>query len=355
MEGHDPALSANVRRWTRALVALAVAVAAAAVLAREPLADLIGVDLEWGAAAVLPMGVLWLLLCIQRGVLQGIGRYGAVGASLIGEASGRLVAALVLVAAGLGAAGAFVGQGVSVALMAVILTPLLHDRLRAVGAGDGPATRSLADVVRGAGAPLAALALFALLQNIDVIVVGHLVGDDAGSDYAAVSVAAKAILWIAIGLGLFLLPEASRRAASGEDGRPVLARTLALVAIVGVPIVLVYAVAGRLVLELAFGADLADASGALPWLALAMLLLAVVYLGVQFLLALKRTAFLALLAVAALAEPAALVAVGDDLTAVALAVLGVQAALAAAVVALAWRAGAARHDGAEGREMAPVG
>jgi glycosyltransferase involved in cell wall biosynthesis/O-antigen/teichoic acid export membrane protein len=340
VDGHDPSLAANVRGWTRTLVLATLAAALVGALARAPLADLIGVDLEWAAAATPGMGCAWLLLCIQRGVLQGIGKYLVVGSSIVGEATARLAFALLLVAAGLGPTGAYIGTALSVAATALVLAVPLHRRLVALGAGAGGRDRPLRDLVRGALVPLLALGLFALLQNIDVIVVRNLATDAAASDYAAVSVAAKALIWVAIGLGLFLLPEATRRTASGSDGRPVFLRTLALVALVGLPAVAVYAVAGHLVLRVAFGDDLADASGALPWLALAMTLLAAVYLSVQFMLALERVSFLLLLAAAAIAEPVVLVAVGADLTGIAMSVLAIEIVLAGGAVALALRTGA---------------
>ena len=40
----------------------------------------------WAAAAILPTGVLWMLLSMQRGALQGLHAYQALGYSLIGEA-----------------------------------------------------------------------------------------------------------------------------------------------------------------------------------------------------------------------------------------------------------------------------
>ena len=340
MEGHDPSLAANVRGWARTLTLATVVLAAIGTLAREPIANLIGVRLEWAAAAILPMGCAWLLLCIQRGVLQGIGNYLVVGASIVGEAAARLVFALLLVGLGLDATGAFLGTTMSVAVTSLVLALPLYRRLLALGAGAAGSDRPLRDLVRPAVVPLAALGLFALLQNVDVIVVRNLASDEVASDYAAVSVAAKALIWIAIGLGLFLLPEATRRTTSGGDGRPVFIRTLALVAAVGLPIVAVYGVAGELVLRIAFGEELTSASGALPWLALAMTLLAAVYLSVQFMLALDRTGFLALLAVAALAEPLVLLAVGPDTTGIALGVLGVELALAAGAVGLGLRFGA---------------
>jgi glycosyltransferase involved in cell wall biosynthesis/O-antigen/teichoic acid export membrane protein len=335
--GHDPSLSGNVRSWARTLLALALVSAPICALLREQLAGLIGVDLEWAAAAIVPMGLLWLLLSIQRGVLQGIGSYRLVAASLLGEAAGRLTYALVFVGAGLGASGAFVGLSASIATMAALLTVPLHRRLTALGAGGLEPTRRLSELVRGAGVPLLALALVALLQNVDVIVVNNVASDTQASAYAAVSVAAKAVVWVAIGLGLFVLPEAARRAVMGLDGRPILLRALGLVAAVGLPVTLVYAVAGHTVLTVAFGEDLASASAALPWLSLAMTLLAAVYISVQFMLALDRRAFLVLLVAAALVEPVALALIGPHFTAVALAVLAIELALAAGMIGLALR------------------
>jgi glycosyltransferase involved in cell wall biosynthesis/O-antigen/teichoic acid export membrane protein len=345
VEGHDPALAANVRSWARTLALVTLGVLAVATLAREPLADLIGVELEWGAAAAPAMGCAWLLLCIQRGVLQGVGHYKLVGASYVAEASGRLVFALILYGAGLGATGAFLGTGVSIVATSLVLALPLHRGLVALGAGERGAGRSLGELVRGAVVPLAALALFALLQNVDVIVVRNLVSEARASDYAAVSVAAKALIWVAVGLGLFLLPEATRRTTSGQDGRPVFVRTLGLVALIGLPLTALYAVAGELVLRVAFGEDLTGASAALPWLALAMTLLAAVYLSVQFMLALDRSVLFVPLVLAAVVEPVVLLAIGADLTGITLGVLAVQAALAAGIVALGLRYGARTAPG----------
>ena len=341
VEGHDTALLANVRSWARTLVLIAVALALISALARAPLADLLGVSTEWGAAAILPMAGLWFLLCILRGVLLGVGSYFAVGASLIGEAVGRLAFALVLVGVGAGPAGAFVGHGVAFVIVCLVLGALLGRRLPRLGAASSEAPReSLRMLLRTAAVPVVALGLFALLQNLDVLIVRSLATERVASDYAAVSVAAKALIWVAIGLGMFVLPEASRRAEQGRDGRPMLARTLALSAAAGLVATVVFAVFGEPILKLAFGGDLAQGAAALPWLTLAMALLAGVYLIVQFLLALRRRRFLVLLSIAVAAEASALLLVGAHLTEVAIAVVVVDAALFAAVALAAYRAGA---------------
>jgi hypothetical protein len=48
-------------------------------------------------------------------------------------------------------------------------------------------------------------------------------GDAAGS-YAVAAVAAKAIVWVAVRLGMYFLHEAPRRGKSGVDARPILMR-----------------------------------------------------------------------------------------------------------------------------------
>ena len=67
------------------------------------------------------------------------------------------------------------------------------------------------------------LTLVAALQNVDVIMAKHVLADSAAGVYAATTVAAKAVVWIAVGLGFWVLPEATRRAAAGADPRAVLA------------------------------------------------------------------------------------------------------------------------------------
>jgi O-antigen/teichoic acid export membrane protein len=153
------------------------------------------------------------------------------------------------------------------------------------------------------------------------------------------AVAAKAIIWVAVGLGLYLLPEVARRAGGGVDARPVLTRTLALIGVLAVPMVLVYAVAGDPLLRVVFGEDLAEASGALPLLGVAMALLACTYLSVQYLLGLHRASFIWTLAVAAAVEVGLLAWIGADLERVALALLGLQVVCAALLITTSFRTG----------------
>jgi O-antigen/teichoic acid export membrane protein len=148
-------------------------------------------------------------------------------------------------------------------------------------------------------------------------------------------VAAKAIMWIAIGMAGFLVPEVARNAGSGKDPRPILLRTMALICALAVPMVLVYAVAAKPILVHILHVH--GATAALPFFGLAMSMLALTYLATQYQLALHRSRFLVVLAVAGAAQPVIMVTVGADLTGLALSLLGLHICAAAAMLTLALR------------------
>lgn len=299
--GTGPALAATLRSWTRTLLVLTAAVAVASIALRAPLAALVGVEQEWGAAIGPPAGMLWLLLSLLRGALQGVGDYRAVGVSLVGEQAARLVLGAGLAAAGLGVTGAYLGTPLALAAMALYCTAELHRRAGAPAAI--PAARRLRDHAAGAVTPIAGLVVVALLQNVDIIAGKHRFSTDVASSYGATAVAAKVPVWLAMGVGFYVVPETSRRHAEGQDTRPVLLRGLAIVLACALPALAIFAFAGDLLLELAFGPERLLAADALLPLGIAFTLLAVTFLAIQYLLALRRIAFLAPLGAIALAEP----------------------------------------------------
>ena len=339
----DETAAAGVRRWLGRLIFATLLVAAAAIPLREALASAIAVDQEWAAAAVPVTSMLWMLLCVERGALQGFEQYRTVGLSLVGEGGTRLLFAGILVAIGLDVTGAFLGTALSIAAMALLLlVPLVRRLPHAQSTGHDSRLR---DMLAGAWAPVLGLTMLFALQEVHVIVVKHEATETAAASWGVAAVAAKAIIWVAVGLGLYLLPEAARRARSGIDARPILMRTLALIGAASVPMLLIYALAAEPLLAAVFGDDKTQAAGALPWLGLAMALLACAYLSVQYLLALGRSSFIWVLSAGAAAEVLLLLAIGADLTQIAIALSALQFTCAAAVLAISLRSAAAAREG----------
>lgn len=333
VEGHENP-GKGIWRWLERLLIVTAVVTVISILLRDQIAAAIGVDDNpWAAAAIVPTGMLWLILSIERGALQGLGNYRAVGLSIVGDAVGRLVFGVALYAAGLGIAGAFMGTTVGVIAVGLLLVPPLSRSLGSVRGREAPL--ALRHLLQVSWAPVLAFSLIAALQNIDIIYVKHEFSNDTASAYVAATVAAKGVIWIAIGLGLYLLPEAVKRTRAGGDARPILWRTIGLIAAISAPMVIVYAVAGQQLLAIVFGEDLDGGADALPLLGLAMSLLAIGYLAVQFLLALEYHGFIVLLTAGLVAEVGLLIAFGDTLVSVAWVLVAVELALTTLLLGLA--------------------
>jgi O-antigen/teichoic acid export membrane protein len=345
--GH--ALAATVRRWTISLLLFTVAISVVSVVLRQPIADAVGVKHDqWAAALGLPAAGLWLELSMLRGVLQGVGDYKGVGLSLIGEQGARLIFGAALAAAGLGVTGAYLGTPISFVVMGVYCVMRLRRHIEGVSATEAAAAApppkaalGLWSHVTSAWAPIVGLIVIAVLQNIDIIAAKHRFSKDLASSYSATAVAAKVLIWVAMGAGFYLVPEVSRRRAQGEDTRPILFQALGIVAVCAVPVLLIFAVAPTLLLKIAFGAKRTLAADSLFVLGAAFTVLACTYLAIQYMLALKRTWFLIAVGAVAIAEPILLLNSSREPKGFAAVVLAIQAVGALLAFGLALRRGSA--------------
>jgi O-antigen/teichoic acid export membrane protein len=328
---------ATLQGWIARIMLITLAVLAICILLRYQLADLLQVSQPWAAAVVIPSGFLWTALALQRGVLLGVGGYRPVAASLVGEQAFRLLFGLA--AALLGAeVGLIFFCSVPLATIPIILITGVLTRRRLGPSDHEPVRVGLRDLASRNPVPVAALTLFAVLQNADVIAVGHFFNTTISGAYAQAAVAAKGVVWIAIGLGLYLLPEAAREAAQGADARHLLTRTGGLLMLVAIPILAIFSFFPEQLLTLVFGDQAKLAAPALPWLAAAMTCLSISYLALQFLLALGRRSFLIVLTFGAVAVPVVVAIRDTSLESVAIGLLILDAILASIMLAISFSA-----------------
>jgi O-antigen/teichoic acid export membrane protein len=296
----------------------------------------------WAAALGIPAGCMYLEVSLLRGALQGVGDYKSVGLSLIGEQAVRLITGAGLAVA-FSVTGAYLASLLSYVAMSVYCALQLWryaDRYpRPVSAPVSHPQVSLWRHVRGALVPIAGLAVIAVLQNIDIIAAKHRFSSTDATSYAAVAVAAKVLIWVAIGAGFYLVPEVSRRRAEGEDTRPVLIKTLVIILVASIPCLLIYAFAPHLLISSVFGAKKAHAYRSLLPLGAAFTVLACTYLAIQYMLALKRTWFLLAVGAVAIAEPVLLLQASRKPAGFAVVVLAIQAVGAVVAFVLALRRG----------------
>ena len=303
------------------------------VLASGPLADQVLAHHTRGRVIAMLAGAgLWVVLCIDRGFLQATRHYRDLSINLLVEGGTRAVAVLSFVAISPHVLSACLGI-----FVAEVVT-FLHARSTAQRALATADAKSLSEVpiepnstiVRDLIAAVGAMSLLAVLQNADVILLGRQNHAASGS-YAAISVASKALYFVAIVLSGYLVPEAAIRWREGNHALRPLAATFA---ILGIPTVVLFsaaALAPHTVLSLVFSSKYLGAQDAFATLVVAMACLSVTVVLTLYLLAIGKRWIVGLLIVGASALVAATLAAHGQPLAVARADLFVQSLLAVAV------------------------
>jgi O-antigen/teichoic acid export membrane protein len=344
---HDDGSGHLVRRWAgrvhRQGTMLVLLWAVIVFASRHGVAVLLNQQSGIGIAAILAAAGFFVLLSLDRGLLQAHRSYGPLAVNLMVEAGVRVVAVVALVVAGFGPSGAAVG----VLIGEVVATA--HARWASVRAwSGGQASRPWVagswvgalrpDPVLGGGGSerrtvaldLAvaslSLSMVAVLQNVDVLVVGRDNPTHSGA-YAAVSVTSKAIVFGALVLGGYLLPEAAIRWRQGGHALRQLAVVLVLLGIPSLLLLAVALAAPEALLRVVFHHQYTAASDALAPLVVAMIMLSVSVVLTMYLLAVGQRWVAGVLLGGAVVLTVAVLAVHGAPRATALVDLAVQSAL----------------------------
>jgi len=343
---HEDGTGHLVRRWAgrvhRQCTLIVLVWAAVVFTGRHAVAVLLNQQSGIGIAAILTAAAFFVLLSLDRGLLQAHRAYRPLAANLLVEMGIRVVAVVVLVAAGYGPSGAAVGvligevaaaahaRWASVRAWSGGRAPRLLDAGswvaavrpdRVLGGGQRSVRRT---VVLDLAVASVSLSMVAVLQNIDVLVVGRDNPNHSGA-YAAVSVTSKAIVFGAIVLGGYLLPEAAIRWRQGGHALRQLAVVLVLLAIPSALLLAVAVVAPEQILQLVFHHAYTSAADALAPLVLAMILLSVSVVLTMYLLAVGQRWVAMVLVAGAVVLTLAVLAVHGAPRATALVDLAVQA------------------------------
>jgi O-antigen/teichoic acid export membrane protein len=332
---------ARVRGWMKrayrvVLAALCLEIVVV-VLTRGWIARQLSLTNSRGVALILVAGGIWILLSVDRGLLQAHRRYRSLAGNLLVEGGARTALVLVFVLAHLGVEGYGLGLFFGELIAAVhahwlnagdrAVRPVVADTGRAVVSERLLARRRL---IADLGAAFCGLALLGFLQNVDVILLGRLDHANVGP-YAAISVASKAMVFGALALGAYLLPEATIRWNEGGHAVRQFGVTLIFLAVPALVLLAVSVVAPRKFLTIVFGARLSAGAPAFATLVAAMICLSVSVLITNYLFGTGSRWIVALLA-AGSGAAAVLVARADGrIVATARADLIVQVALVVAL------------------------
>jgi O-antigen/teichoic acid export membrane protein len=251
--------------------------------------------------------VVALVLSANRGALQGLRRFGALSTNLVTDMATRVLVGAGLVLAGLGTVGALLGVLVGPGVAYVQSVLLLRELRRARGQG----TVSLLAVARYAVPTAVAVIGVTYLFNVDVLLAKHYLSSEAAGIYAAASVLARVVYFIGLTIAGVMFPEVATLHARNEAHFHVVDRSLLFLGAVGALLCAAYfAVPGWIVLP--YGQGFAPVGPYLGPFAVALTLLALANLLINYFLSLNSARFIPLLLGACLLETGLITAFHDD-------------------------------------------
>lgn len=244
---------------------------------------------------VIAMGSTFLLIGPLTSItasLQGLQRFYSVAAQAALGAGFRLASGAILIVLGLGASGALGAQTVSNLLVVVIFAFSLRDRFQAPVTEHGLTLRAVSQY---SGIVFFGTLAFAVLTNMDVLIVKHFFSPEEAGYYSSASVLGKIILFFPTAISTMMFPKTSFRFALGQSASDLARKSLLVSAGLCAAGALVLAVFPRFAVSLLFGEQYDPSISLVGLYGMAMALCALVQLVLNFYLSQQEARFVWLL------------------------------------------------------------
>ena len=205
---------------------------------------------------------------VTWGLAQGLQRFTLVAVIYASGPVARIGLMIVAFSIGLHVGGAMLATFASMMLALLLPLWILREWFRPAAARSGlinrwGAMRSLLPVMVG-------LLAITVLTSVDVVVAKVAFTDHAAGIYGSASLIGRVILYVPAAIITVLLPRVAARTAKNEDSLDILFKSVAATAAFCVVGIVVYAIGGETIVQLAFGAKYAAAAPLLWRFAVAM-------------------------------------------------------------------------------------
>ena len=276
--------------WRWGLVATVAALILSPYIAR-----FMKIDSVWPLYAASLALLMLFVRPVTDGTLQGIQQFVGLGTVQVLQSAVRLVFAAALIFAGLEAFGAMLSLPLATTVAMLVAVWFLRSYFRSPDTDVSVPSVSL----RYSAYTLIGLLSFALLVNIDAILVKRFFNETVAGDYGTVVTLGKINLFATLGIGMVLFPKATQRHAAGRDPRPVLVLALAATFLVGALLTAAYFLASGLIVQTIFSDIYADPGIVLGLVGVATTLYAGISIWLTYALSLDRHNFVVALAILA--------------------------------------------------------
>ena len=292
--------------WVWGLVAMLIMLALSWPLAQFLQIDEIGAVLALAAATM-----LMVVRPVIGGTLQGLQQFAALGTVQIVQALLRLVLSAFLIWWGWGAFGAMVSLPLA-SLVALIVGWLWLDV--AVKKQTAVAHEvKLPEMFRYSAFTAAGLIGYALLLNMDAILVRRFFDPVQAGNYSAAITLGKVIQFFPVAIIMVLFPKAAKRQAARMDTSRVLIPAMGIVALGCGALALLYALFPDLIVGITLGADYQVSGLVLGLVGVAMLLLSLANVWLNYYLSTEWTKYVYLIGVGILLQAGLMIAFHEEL------------------------------------------
>jgi O-antigen/teichoic acid export membrane protein len=246
--------------------------------------------------ALVLAGVATLLVTVNRGALQGLRSFFALAGNTLLDTGSRLLFAALFIAVGFGPVGAFAAFIFGPAI-AYGHSLFLLRRLSSGGIAAEPIEGLGSYALLAASAGVGVNYLF----TADTLLAKHYLGAESAGIYAAASVLARVVYFLGLTVAGVMFPEVATLHARNEAHFHVVDLALLLIGAIGVALIVLYTTLPGVVL-LPYGATFAPVTKYLGAFAVALTMLALANLLINYFLSIARARFVAPLLAACVLE-----------------------------------------------------
>ncbi|MCB8966591.1 MAG: hypothetical protein H6660_06815 [Ardenticatenaceae bacterium] len=264
----------------------------------------------WAASLAL---LMLFVRPVTDGTLQGAQHFGQLAAVSMFQSILRLTFALVLIHWGWEAFGAILALPLATASAYVLALWFLRPYLRPAP----EATQDRQVSWQYSAHTLLGLLTFALLVNLDAIVVKALFSPETAGNYAPVITLGKINLFIPLAIGMVLFPKAIQRHNTGRDARPILLAALLAALLPGLGLTSIFFLIPDLLTRTIFGDAYASLGIVVGLVGLATTLYAGINIWLNYALSVKRPLFIYTLVFVLALQTGSMFFLADDLTTIA--------------------------------------
>lgn len=244
----------------------------------------LNIDNSWYWIIFASSFILSFALAASWGILQGLQRFSPLGISTALVSLLRLGLGIILVYLGLGLYGGLLCLPLAILVAMVLSLSFLKDLAKV-----GNETVKVDGLFSYAGPALLALTAFAVLTNIDVVLVKHFLSPENAGNYSAISVLGKIVLVAPMGVAVAMFPKTSELFESGGSHRPVMMKAMLLTVVIGGGVLIVYWLFPDFIIDRLFAGKYPLATPYLSKYGLAMAFWAISFLLLNYSLSLNRT------------------------------------------------------------------